>query len=149
MMQDLEDIFIDDDALEEAVYKLERIGLIERRVKQLFQADAKKGQVEALYHLLYDKKDLILIASTGFGKSTIFQSAPLMQDGLRQTALIIMPLKAIEQEQCKSLKNVACAAPFVLDMDTNKRENLLRIGAGEFTHSKNNSIDINIDSIKS
>jgi superfamily II DNA helicase RecQ len=133
---------VDDDTLEEMTRKVEQTGHIVKRVKHLFDIDAKAGQVEALRHLLYDKKDLILIASTGFGKSTIFKSAPLMREDLKHTALIIMPLKAIEQEQCESLNNIEGAVPFVLDGDTNIRKNLIRIGAGEFTHGMDNLFDV-------
>lgn len=53
-------------------------------------------QLEAI-QTLYQKQDVILIARTGFDKSLIFQSLPLLQkDGI---ALLIYPLSALEQDQ--------------------------------------------------
>ena len=50
-------------------------------------------QLEAI-QTLYDKKDVILIARTGFGKSLIFQSLPLLHpDGI---GLLIYPLSSIK-----------------------------------------------------
>jgi len=95
----------------------------------------KDEQVSAIRVLLEDQMDLILIAKTGFGKSIIFQAAPLMFSPVK-TALIIMPLKALEEEQCRKLSKVEGCRPFVLNGDTNNPFNLLRIRQNMFTHGK-------------
>ena len=44
----------------------------------LFGYKPHEEQLEAIKTLAVDKKDLILIAYTGFGKSMIFQSIPAL-----------------------------------------------------------------------
>jgi ATP-dependent helicase YprA (DUF1998 family) len=93
-------------------------------------------------HLLYDKRDLILIAKTGFGKSIIFQALPLIEEESKQASLIIMPLNLLQEEQAEKLKTIPGAKPFILNGDTNTRKNRHEIGAGAYTHSKRNYLGI-------
>ena len=88
-------------------------------------------QLEAI-QVLYHKKDVILIARTGFGKSLIFQSLPLLyDDGI---ALLIYPLSALEQDQHQDISKLPSARPFILDAYSNTIENRKRIGKGKYTH---------------
>ena len=109
---------------------------IKGRVKELFKFEIKPEQLEALHHLIIRKQDLILIAGTSFGKSLIFQAAPLIL-GTDNMCLVIMPLKAIEQEQDLGLQAIPTAKPFVLDGEHNTKQNLLKIARGSFTHGRN------------
>ena len=95
--------------------------------------EPKVEQVDALEELLIEKRDVILIARTGFGKSIIFQAAPLMHDTPR-IALIIMPLKALQNQQCQKLNRIDGCTPFVLNGDTNRQANLQAIAGGYYTH---------------
>jgi ATP-dependent helicase YprA (DUF1998 family) len=113
---------------------VEQIEHIKARISQLFGVEPKSGQVDALHRIVYGRKDLILIASTGFGKSLIFKAAPLIQLEKRQSILVILPLKAIEEEQHSSLATIEGASSIVLDGNSNTSANLRRIGAGQFTH---------------
>ena len=63
---------------------IEQTALIRHHVNELFGFEPKNKQVEAIRHLLYDKRDLILIAKTGFGKSIIFQALPLIEEESKQ-----------------------------------------------------------------
>ena len=78
---------------------------------------------------------MILIAKTGFGKSIIFQAAPLMFDPAR-IAIIIMPLKALENEQCRKLSKIKGCRSFVLNGDSNTKTHLRMISEGNFTHGE-------------
>ena len=62
------------------------------------------------------------------------RSAPLIYNPPK-IALIIMPLKALEDQQCRKLYSVVGCTPFVLNSDTNNRNNLQKIAAGYFIHS--------------
>ena len=108
---------------------------IKNIIQTRFGFEAKEKQVDAIYTLTHDEKDLILVAKTGFGKSIIFQAAPLVFASIR-TALIIMPIIALETEQCEKLKYIAGCKPFMLNGDTNKPANLDKIRRGDFTHGK-------------
>ena len=126
---------------------IEQTALIRHRVNELFGFEPKNKQVEAIRHLLYDKRDLILIAKTGFGKSIIFQALPLIEEELKQASLIIMPLNLLQEEQAEKLKTIPGAKPFILNGDTNTRKNRHEIGAGAYTHSKRNYLGITVDTL--
>lgn len=108
--------------------------LIKRRAKELFHIDLKDIQLQAIHYVLFQRSDLILIAKTGFGKSIIFQAASLIEE---QTGicLILMPLKALQDEQCEKLKHISSANPFVLNGDSNNQFNRKAIREGQYTHS--------------
>ena len=110
----------------------EQTALIQRRVNELFGFEPNDKQVKAIWKLLYDKSDLILIAKTGFGKSIIF----LIREELKLASLIIMPLNLLQEEQAEKLKMIAGAHPFVLNVDTNTWKNRREISEGVYTHSK-------------
>jgi superfamily II DNA helicase RecQ len=126
---------------------IEKTALIRHRVNELFGFEPKNKQVEAIRHLLYDKRDLILIAKTGFGKSIIFQALPLIEEESKQASLIIMPLNLLQKEQAEKLKTIPGAKPFILNGDTNTRKSLHEIGAGAYTHSKRNYLGITVDTL--
>jgi superfamily II DNA helicase RecQ len=54
------------------------------------------GQIEAIRTLAFDQLDLILIAPTGWGKSIVFQTIPVLRGGI---CLMIMPLNLLEEDQ--------------------------------------------------
>ena len=108
--------------------------LIEKRVKELFHIDLKIIQLQAIHHVLFQRSDLILIAKTGFGKSIIFQATPLIEEQAG-ICLILMPLKALQDEQCEKLKHISSADPFVLNGDNNNKFNRKAIREGRYTHS--------------
>jgi len=126
---------------------IEQTAFIRHRVNELFGFEPKNKQVEAIQHLLYDKRDLILIAKTGFGKSIIFQAPPLIEEESKQASLIIMPLNLVQEEQAEKLKTIPGAKPFILNGDTNTRKNRHEIGAGAYTHSKRNYLGITVDTL--
>ena len=85
--------------------------------------------------ILLDKQsDVILITRTGFGKSIIFQAAPLLFFPAK-TALILMPLNTLEEEQSENLQAISGCRPFVLNGDTYPHSNIKMIREGRFTHS--------------
>lgn len=107
--------------------------LIRTRTQQLFQINVKSRQLQAIHHLLFQRVDLILIAKTGFGKSILFQAAPLIAD-IPRICLILMPLRALQDEQCEKLRSVSSANPIVLNGDNNNRVTRRKIGEGLYTH---------------
>jgi superfamily II DNA helicase RecQ len=76
-----------------------------------------------LKKLVKRKTDVILIAKTSFGKSLIFQLAPLLMADLREPgiALILMPLTLLQQNQAENVKKRGVyfeARCIVLDQDS-------------------------------
>lgn len=99
-----------------------------------FGFDAKPKQIEAIYSLVVERKDTILIAQTGFGKSLVFQVIPLLYP-VPRVALLIMPLLALQDEQARKMSSIRGCRPFVLNGDNNNTSNLERLRNGSFTHS--------------
>jgi len=50
------------------------------RVQRVFAKTPGPEQLEAIRTLIIDRKDLILIAKTGFGKSLVFNSVPFLPE---------------------------------------------------------------------
>ena len=99
----------------------------------LKRAEPRDGQIKSLYYLCEDRHDVILLARTGFGKSVIFQLAPLLRPG---SCLIISPLNALSSGQLESLDALkeAGAKGLVINQDTNNQETRRQAASGEFTH---------------
>ena len=99
----------------------------------LKRAEPREGQVKSLYYLCEDRHDVILLAKTGFGKSVIFQLAPLLRPGI---CLIISPLNALSAGQLESLNELreAGANGVVVNQETNNQETRRQAASGKFTH---------------
>ena len=69
-------------------------------LQHVFGYKPQEEQLEAIKTLAIDQKDLILIAQTNFSKSMVFQSVPVLQNGI---CLIIMLLNLLEKDQVSSL----------------------------------------------
>ncbi|KAH7140503.1 hypothetical protein B0J13DRAFT_557993 [Dactylonectria estremocensis] len=76
----------------------------------------RPGQVEAVYKLVVDQKDLILIAPTGWGKSVVFQAVPALSGGI---CIMIMPLTLLEEDQARSISKIPGCNPCILNATTN------------------------------
>lgn len=109
---------------------------IYERIRTIFGLEAKELQVKAIRVVIYDGSDLILVAGTSFGKSLIFQAAPLIRESDDPfICLVILPLNAIAKEQYDKLLKVG-ANPIILNGDTNDKNARKRIANDEATHGK-------------
>jgi ATP-dependent helicase YprA (DUF1998 family) len=99
-------------------------------------AKPREGQVRSLYHLCEDNRDVILSARTGFGKSVIFQLAPLLRSGI---CLIISPLNALSASQLESLNELEelGVKGVVINHENNTKEIRRQAASGKFTHGIN------------
>ena len=88
-------------------------------IEERFGFTPNKKQINAMHVLLNEKKDLIFIGKTNFEKNIFFQNAFLIYASVK-IALIIMPFKTLEDEQCKKLKKITNCVFFVLNGDSNK-----------------------------
>lgn len=72
-------------------------------LKQYFGHDEfKREQWNIIRALMYEKRDCCVIASTGFGKSLIYQYPAVFMDGI---VVVISPLVALMQDQVFSLQS--------------------------------------------
>ena len=74
----------------------EQSAIVRQAVRLRFPYNPRDQQIEALRHLIFDRTDLILIARTSFGKSTVIQAFSLL---LEHITLVILPLNRIGKEQ--------------------------------------------------
>ena len=102
---------------------------IRHHLYRIFGIHGREKQIEVLYRLIVEKRDTILLAKTGFGKSIVFQ-APSMLGCDGGVAIILLPLLALQVEQEQNLKSIS-GRPFVLNGDTNSRANRERIRRGQ------------------
>ena len=118
--------------LQAAASEEEQKDCVSRAVKIAFDFHAKVEQVEAIWRLLIQRQDVILVAQTSFGKSLIFQMLPLLvDDGL---VLNILPLNAIGKDQLTKIQELPGANPIMLCADNNHEPTLQRIRNGIYTH---------------
>ena len=101
----------------------------------------RNQQLEALEKLIECKTDVMLVAKTSFGKSLIFQLAPLLMPDPKkpEIALILMPLTLLQQNQADNVTKRGAhlgAKCIVLDQDSNNARNHRLIAEGNYTHSQ-------------
>ncbi|KAJ5109556.1 hypothetical protein N7532_002201 [Penicillium argentinense] len=89
------------------------------------------GQREALRHLVFLRKDMILIAKTSFGKSMLLQAVSLLLE--KAITLIVLPLNQIGIEQTEYIRNLG-GRPCFLNVDTISAELLEAVKAAKYTH---------------
>jgi superfamily II DNA helicase RecQ len=88
---------------------------VEEAIQHIYPYPPREGQRDALWQLIYQQKDLILIAKTSFGKSMILQAVSIL---LKKTmTVVILPLDRIGQEQAEYITNIG-GRPCFLNADT-------------------------------
>ncbi|KAF1808517.1 ATP-dependent DNA helicase [Eremomyces bilateralis CBS 781.70] len=124
------------DLVEKARHSPEEIqkGIIHAGLQRhLYPFQPRPKQIDAIWHLVFQKEDLLLAAKTSFGKSIIFQAAPLFCRG--GIALIIIPLDRIGQEQCIKIQRLPGARSLFINGRTDKTDALAQeIKTGIYTH---------------
>lgn len=110
---------------------LEQIG------QRFFEVSGYQGrpkQLEAIHIVACQRKALILIARTSFGKSLVFNMLPLLHPVLRGIVLVVIPLKHIARQQWERVNLYDRAKAFVYDKDHKSKLDRQRIAAGVYTH---------------
>lgn len=104
---------------------------IDNAIGLLYPYRPRSGQRLALHCLIYQRKDLILIAKTSFGKSMILQALSVLV--ARSITLIILPLRQIGEEQTAYINHIGGQSCF-LNADTISANTLDEIKEGRFSH---------------
>ena len=90
-----------------------------------------EAQRDALWQLICQRKDLILIVKTSFGKSMILQAVSIL---LKKTmTVVVLPLDRIGQEQAEYITNIG-GRPCFLNADTINKKILADVKNGLYTH---------------
>ncbi len=104
---------------------------IDEAIQLLYPYAPRKGQRDALRQLIYNRKDLILIAKTSFGKSMILQAVSLL---IRKSiTVVVLPLDQVGKEQAEYITRIG-GRPCFLNADTISAKVLADIQNGKYTH---------------
>lgn len=99
----------------------------------MFDFSLQEAQIRAVWTLFYERKDLLLIAQTGFGKSLIFQLIPFISQP-PGVVIILMPLKLLQAEQNAMINRLPKGKAIALTGENNQKETQQRIANGYYTH---------------
>ncbi len=106
------------------------------RMKELHGFDAKSEQVETVMEIGCAQKDRILIAATGFGKSLLFETVPLLDPRRPGIALVVSPLKSISWQEEAKVNALPGARAAVYDGESKSQRLRFEIAAGYYTHGE-------------
>ena len=107
--------------------RCKEIGLV------VFGFTLRDAQVDAIWTLFYERRDLLLLAKTGFGKSLIFQLIPFMLDPTG-VVLILMPLKLLQAEQNSMINCIPNGKAIALTGENNHKVVQQAIATEGYTH---------------
>lgn len=99
----------------------------------VFGFELQEGQVEAVSTLFYERRDLLLLAKTGFGKSLIFQILPFIFNPTG-VVIILMPLKLLQAEQNSMINRIASEKAIALTGKNNNKAVQQAIACQNYTH---------------
>ena len=111
--------------------EVDRSNAIDQAIRLLYPYAPREGQRDALQHLIYRRKDLILIAKTSFGKSMILQAVSVLTR--KSITVVVLPLDQIGQEQAEYITRIG-GRPCFLNSETINTKVLADIRDGNYTH---------------
>lgn len=99
----------------------------------VFDFTLRDAQVDAIWTLFYERRDLLLLSKTGSGKSLIFQLIPFMVDPTG-VVLILMPLKLLQAEQNSMINCIPNGKAIALTGENNQKAVQQAIATEGYTH---------------
>lgn len=99
----------------------------------IFRFVLQEAQIDAIYMLFYDHKDLLLLAKTGFEKSLIFQLILFMLDPTG-VVIILMPLKLFQVEQNAMINCIPTGKAIALTGNNNNKQMQEDVATKSYTH---------------
>lgn len=99
----------------------------------IFRFTLHKEQINTLYCLFYEQRDLLLLAKTEFGKSLIFQLL-LFMTPVAGVILILMPLKLFQIKQSLIINQKLTGKAMVLIGEKNHKHIYLQIAKKDYTY---------------
>jgi superfamily II DNA helicase RecQ len=125
------------DRLDVATEEADQTALIAEAIRTIYPYEGRKMQIEAIRALIFDKRDIILIAKTSFGKSMIPQAVSALK---RNTmTIIIIPLTELGKEQLQKIQLLPGCRPVLLaeeifKKEKNRKEVYEHLKRCEYTH---------------
>ena len=126
--EDTEEQALEEDALKARQQtRCRELGLI------VFGFTLHDTQVEAIYTLFYEQRDLLFLAKTGFGKSLIFQLLPFMTTPMG-VVLILISLKLLQAEQSEIINQLPQKKAIILNGENSQKSTIAEVTKGGYTH---------------
>src|SRR6266850_5039350 len=125
------------DRLDAATEEADQTTLIAEAIRTMYPYEGRKMQIESIRALIFDRRDVILIAKTSFGKSMIPQSVSALK---RNTmTIMIIPLTELGKEQLQKIQLLPGCRPVLLAEEVfrkekNRKEVFERLTRCEYTH---------------
>lgn len=107
--------------------RVKEIGLI------VFGFPLREEQIEAIWTLYSEQRDLLLLAKPGFGKSVIFQLLPFMSP-VTGVVIVLMPLNILQTQQRDMIDSLPRGKGVVLNGENNQKPTHISIARGDCTH---------------
>jgi hypothetical protein len=104
---------------------------IDKSIQLFYPYKPREGQRDALRQLIYQRKDLILIARTSFEKSMILRAVSVLI--CRSITVVILPLDQFCREQAEYITSVG-GRPCRLNADTINLTVLKQVQDMQYTH---------------
>jgi RAD3-like DEAD/DEAH box helicase/helicase-like protein len=125
------------DRLDVATEQADQTALIAEAIRTMYPYEGRGMQIESIRALIFDRRDVILIAKTSFGKSMIPQSVSALK---RHTmTIMIIPLTELGKEQLQKIQSLPGCRPVLLaeeifKKEKNRKEVFERLKRCEYTH---------------
>ena len=101
------------------------------QIQNLVGKHPRRGQTLCLWHLLYGRQDGLFQAANSYGKSLIWQCAPIIGAGI---SLMLSPLNMLSEDQIAALP--VGSRGLALTAQNNNEETYKGIARGDYTHAK-------------
>ena len=109
-----------------------QISKLDEAIAEIYPYRGRTEQLEALRVLIFERRDLMLVAKTSFGKSMIMQALPCLVPNA--VVIIVLPLNAIGSEQVKKIAKLPYVRPVHVWGKTISAELTEDIRTGSYTH---------------
>ena len=86
-----------------------QISKLDEAIAEIYPYRGRTEQLEALRVLIFERRDLMLVAKTSFGKSMIMQALPCLVPNA--VVIIVLPLNVIGSEQVKKIAKLPYVRP--------------------------------------
>ena len=109
-----------------------QITLLNHIVCKLYSYTNKSDQLKELHWLIFQQKNLLLIAKTLYDKSMLFQTLMIIQNS--DIALLILSLNVIDKKQLAKIKSMSSVKSVLLNHATVNKQILQNIKNEKHTH---------------
>ena len=102
-----------------------QLTVVRNALRCLYSFELQSEQVEAVKRLMVDRKDLMLIAKTSFGKSMMFQAISAIIPS--RITIVIVPLTTIGEQQRDKIASFPGTKPILLTAKIRMKKILVKI----------------------